>query len=110
MTIATACYLAANIAYLWVLPVSVIASGNSVLHPNAPSIASLAVTAAVGHQASGMLSAVLALSAAVAPTRLCAANHGFAIGLDPRLVALRVPAIPRHPARRESASAAKGRF
>jgi APA family basic amino acid/polyamine antiporter len=62
MTIATACYLAANLAFLSVLPVSVIVSGNSALHPNAPSVASLAVTAAVGHQASGILSAVLALS------------------------------------------------
>jgi APA family basic amino acid/polyamine antiporter len=63
MTIATACYFAANLAYLSVLPVATLASGNSALHPDAPSVASLALTAAVGHHASGMLSAVLALSA-----------------------------------------------
>lgn len=63
MTIAAACYLAMNLAFLVVLPITAIASGNSALHPNAPSVASLAVTAAVGHHGSAILSAVLALSA-----------------------------------------------
>ena len=63
MAIAVVLYLAANIGFLMVLPVSEIASGNSPLHPHAPSAASLAVSAAVGHQASAVLSAVLAVSA-----------------------------------------------
>ena len=63
MIVAVAFYLAANLAFLMVLPVSEIASGNSALHPDAPSAASLAVSTAVGHRASVVLSAVLALSA-----------------------------------------------
>lgn len=63
LAIVTGLYLVTNLAYLHTLSLPEIASANSTAHPNAPSVASLAVQRALGSRVATVLPMLFALSA-----------------------------------------------